>query len=145
METHTHDKSTFWILIIVLGTIFTLTALAYHFRQELDIPHKLRYARDQLLNQEGLYVKFQVAANVGDKSLRLRFSVPCKSMKQKTDLFKKLPGIKHELLMALCDPEMIQSIEQRNFGDIKKNTLRIVNCFTEKAIKQIYVEIFFLN
>ena len=144
MET-THDKSTFWVLMIVMGTIFILTALAYHFRQDLDITRKLKYAKEQFLTQKGLYVKFQVVASIGDKSLRLQFSVPCKSLKQKHELFKKIPGIKHEMLMALSSPEMIQSVEQRNFHDIKENSLRVVNSFTKKTIKRIYVELFFLN
>ncbi len=141
----TEEKNMAIILLFFLGSILTMTGLAYQYRDEIDLTHKLKYVKERFFTTSGVSVKFHVVANIGDKSLRIKYYVPCKDLKQKYRLLKKLPGIKHEMLMAMSRMELIKSVEGRDFNRIKKYSLQVVNYFTKDKINNIYIDFFFLN
>ena len=141
----TDEKYTFIILIFTLGLILTITGLAYHYRKEMDITQRVMNVKNQLFPPREISVKFHLLAGIGDKSLRVKYSVPCKNIKQKEYITKRIPRIKHELLMSMSNQAIAQSIEERDFKAIKKNALQVINSYSTEPIKRLYVEFFFLN
>jgi flagellar basal body-associated protein FliL len=143
----TNEKHSYIILIFLIIFIMVLTGLGYHFRQEINFADRLKGAKNRIVTHQEVCLTFDITASIGDESLRVRYSVPCKSLKQKRNLAKKLPGIKNEMLMVMSSPEMIESLQQRDFKLIKKYSLRTVNYYTDSKdkINNIYVECFFLN
>lgn len=141
----TNEKRAFFILICLLLTLLISTGLAYKFRSELHISQRLRDAKSLLFDSKEILVRFNVIASIDDQQLRIIFSVPCRSLNQKYDMMKILPVIKHELLMALDRPDVIKYVVKRDFKSLKKQSLQIINNYSDKKIKRLYVEYFSLN
>ena len=140
-----NEKHTIYFLAILLVFILTLTGMAYHYRGEIHIPRKLMAVKDRFFSIRGPSVKFDVATSIGDQHLWVKFSAPCINMRHKNQILKRLPKIKHELLMSMSRPEVIQAIEVRDFKSIKKHSLQIINNFSPELINKLYLEFFFLN
>jgi hypothetical protein len=66
-------------------------------------------------------------------------------MKQKGDILKKIPKIKHELFMIMSIPEIGLAVEQRDFGVMKKHLLQAVNKFSSRPVETVYIENYFFN
>ena len=143
--TQTNEKRSFFVLICLLLVILTLTGLAYRFRQEINAPQRLQDAKNLLFNSSNIFLKFHIIAGINDQSLRVKFSVPCSSLSQKYDMMKRLPKIKHELLMTMSRPNVIKSVEERDFKKIKKHSLKVINNYSDKKINKLYVEFFALD
>jgi hypothetical protein len=141
----TNEKQTFFILICVLLILLILTGLAYRFRQEINVPKRLQDAKTLLFSSDEIYVKFNIIAGINDQNLRIKFSVPCGSLTQKYDMMKKIPMIKNDMLMAMSRPDVITSVEERDFKKIKKHSLQVINNYSDKKIKKLYVEFFALD
>ena len=139
------QRHTFFTLIFILVAILTLTSLAYRYREEIEIPRRIMSLKETLFPSDRINVKFQVVAGINGKNLRVKFAVPCGNMKQKYKILKRLPGVKHEMLMSMTRPEVIQSIEERDFGAIKRNSLQVINRYSPEKIDKLYMEFFFLN
>ena len=142
---NTNEKNTHLILLIFVPLIIVLISAGYYFRQELNISEMFNNAKERLLTSRQLSVKINLVASIGEKCLRVNYLVPCKNLDQKLELINKLPGIKHEMLMTLYSPEMIEFVEQRNFKKIKKTSLNTINNYSKETLKSIYVECFFFN
>ena len=90
-------------------------------------------------------MKCIVTARIGTKDLRLKFLIPYKNLKEKEELKKKMPAIKHELLMSADRSDIAQAIEQRNFEGIRMHLLQVVNKFAARPVKELYFESFFFD
>ena len=141
----TSEKIAIFVIVFLLGSILTLTGLAYNYREEIDLSQRIRKIKNRVLEKEEVSLKFNLVAGINEKSLRVKFYIPCKNMKQRHHIFKRLPVIKHELLMSMSRPEVIQSIEERDFNAMKKGSLKIINSVSNEVINRLYLEFFFLN
>ncbi|MFC1866931.1 hypothetical protein ACFL0H_02180 [Thermodesulfobacteriota bacterium] len=145
---HTNDmnqKYTFFTLIAILALILMLSGLAYRYKEELHISQRLNTAKEKYLASQEISVKFNVIAGIGEQCLRLGFSLPCRNLVHKNKISKRLPAIKHELLMSMSRPEVAHLIEKRDFGAIKKLALQLINNHSTEKMKKLYVDFFFLN
>lgn len=134
---------------ILLSLFFTALFLAtlvgiYQFREELQIPVVLREksSRSRALENK---VECNVTAKIGTKDLRLKFLIPYQDLKEREELMKSMPAIKHELLMSGDRSQIAQAIEQRNFEGIRMYLLQVVNRFAARPIKELYFESFFFD
>ena len=141
----TNEKIAIFVIIFVLVSILTLTGLAYNYREEIDFSQRIRTIKNRVFAKEEVSLKFNLVAGINEKSLRVKFSIPCENIKQRHCILKRLPIIKHELLMSMSRPEVMRSIEERDFNAMKRGSLRIINSVSNEAINRLYVEFFFLN
>ncbi|MFC1819828.1 hypothetical protein ACFLZG_01925 [Thermodesulfobacteriota bacterium] len=118
-EKEMNQKYIFIFLCFILVMMLTLTGLAYRYREKINISQRLREVKDRFNSSEQIKVTIDIVAGINEKSLRLQFSVPCKDVNQKQYIMKRLPRIRHELLMSVNRPEVLQSMEQRDFKAIK--------------------------
>ena len=130
----TSEKIAIFVIVFLLGSILTLTGLAYNYREEIDLSQRIRKIKNRVLEKEEVSLKFNLVAGINEKSLRVKFYIPCKNMKQRHHIFKRLPVIK-----------VIQSIEERDFNAMKKGSLKIINSVSNEVINRLYLEFFFLN
>lgn len=47
--------------------------------------------------------------------------------------------------MTMSRPNVIKSVEERDFKKIKKHSLQVINNYSDKKINKLYVEFFALD
>lgn len=140
-----NEKKTSFILILFLISVPFVSGLAYKYRHELRISEKISDIKDSLFSSGNIQFKFDLIASVNDKDLRIKFSIPCKTMSEKQHLTRKLYIIKHEMLMSLDNMDNIYSVNKRDFKRIKANCLRVISKYCEVDSDNAYVEFFAHN
>lgn len=124
------------LVCLVAACLFFL----YSQREKFGIPD---LSSDKLLHagKPAGKIRCRVASNVSDgKYLSLALAIPCKDTRQRSDLERKLPRLRHRFLMSMSQPEMEEFIEQRNFEAIRKQLLNIINQDADKPVDTIYFE-----
>jgi flagellar basal body-associated protein FliL len=132
------------ISLMVMGIIVAGAIAAYKFRDDIKI-ERFIFNKQDVSRRSGIYVRFIVTASIDDKTLRLRFLVPCQDIKQRDEILGKLPVIQHEMIMTLSRPEMTRVVEKRSFSTMKKYMLKSLNNHSDKSIKKLYLENWFYN
>ena len=138
------DLTKIMISIFIAILFLALAIIAYHFRDELKI-EKFVFSNKEYIRRAGIFVRISVTAGIEDKTLRVRFLIPCRNMKQKEEILEKLPVIKHELLMTIDRPDVTQSVKNRRFGSLKKQLLQTVNNYSSESVNKLYLENYFFN
>lgn len=139
------EQGPFLILLFILLSIIILTCLAYHYRDELKLSQMLEDIKEQLLLPGRISIKFDVHAGIDDQNLNIKFLVPCNDLSEKKRIQKRLPRIRHEMLMTMSRPEVIDAIKHHDFKQIKIYFLDVINNFSNEKIEKIYLELFFIN
>ena len=132
------------ISLFITAIIVSSAIIAYQYREDIHIG-KLMFGKEDKLKRSGIYVRFILSASVDDKTLRLRFLVPCQDLKQRDEMLRKLSMIKNEMLMTLSRPEVVRVVEQRSFSTIKKCMLQAINNHSSESVNTLYLENFFCN
>ncbi|MBN1849917.1 MAG: hypothetical protein JW932_15190 [Deltaproteobacteria bacterium] len=130
--------------LIIICMIISGAIVAYQFRDQIRI-ERFFYNKQEGAKLSGIYVRVIVTASINDKTLRLRFLLPCQDIQQRDSLLGKLPVIQHEMIMTLSRPEMVRIIEERRFRAMKKLILETVNNYSERSIQKLYLENWFYN
>lgn len=140
------EKDNFFVAIFLAGLVSALAATAYYYREDI---RTLKISKDKtgrfFSSESRMNVKPVLFANIGTKHLRLKLNIPCKDKEQKDDLLRKMPRIKHELLMSMSSKEVELSIEQKNFNAIRKHLLHVFNSHVTEPLEKLYFEGFFYN
>lgn len=140
------EKDDFFVTIFLIGLVLALSATAYYYREEIRTSKISRDKAGRLFYSESrMNVKPTLFANIGTKHLRLKLNIPCKDKEQKDELLRKMPRIKHELLMSMNSKEVELSIEQKNFKAIRKHLLQVFNNHVTEPLEELYFEGFFCN
>lgn len=132
------------LLITLLGILVTTMVLSHRFRKELDfkrIPLIFQSSHRKTVNQ----VRCLLVTNLQTDDLRFQISIPCENARQKKELYKIMPKIRHELLMSMNRPEIALEVKERKFEDFRSYLLNVINSVSPKPIKEIYFESFFCN
>ncbi len=131
-------------MVIILGIILASIFLVYNYRERLNIAQLITITKDRFFvqNDRRLYIKLVVNATVDNKGLSINYYIPCQNMKQRQQILKTLPGIKNDLIISFSKPELVHSIERRDFKTIKKHFITIINKYTEKKINKLYLTYF---
>jgi len=125
-------------MLLVFATIFTVM---YYQKDEIQLGKLLFNPSHKNQN----HFRCLVVANVALKHLRLKFSIPCSDLKDITHLNKIMPRLKHDMILSIDNENMSRSIKDRDFENIRKTILSVVNRHTRKPVKTIYFENFFFN
>lgn len=119
---------------VLLGTL-------HHYRAEIKVLDlKLRNAP-----VKSAKVHCETATTIGTKHLTLGFYIVSADRSQWEELVKKLPRIKHDILVTANEAKMRSWIAQRDFGKIKASLLETVNRHTGRPVKTVYLESFFYD
>ncbi len=76
----------------------------------------------------------------GDQKLLIKFVIPCEDQRQWDEVTSKMVRVKHECLMALYRPEMVEFIRQRNFEALRKVLVRALNGVVNQHVGTIFFE-----
>lgn len=83
-------------------------------------------------------IVYQFSCPIGDRHyVRFKLSVPFKDNKEKADLMRKLPKIKHQLLISGNRPDVAESIERKDIDTLKQHILKGVHDITGVPIGQL--------
>lgn len=119
--------------------------LSWHYRDDLRVP----VARfKNALNT--LYPKGQVRCSVagavdGSHYLRMKLAIPCKNRKQRLQLTRNLPRLKHRLMMKMGEPEMKEAVKMRDFETIRHHVVTILQEMSKEPVHTVYFEGFIYN
>jgi hypothetical protein len=138
------EKTQIFILLLILTFLVLFSALAYHFKMEIKISDTLTPLKDSA-EKSGRHVKCSLLSSIGSKNLVLELLIPCQDNNQQADLKKKIPKIQHALLLSTEQPLFVSSLERRQFPEIKKHLIKIVNEISETPVKEIFFESFFFH
>jgi len=135
----THKKALLLILIVIgLG----IASVMLYSRRELKIPGlSLRSSGSKSETQ----VECLLVTRVGDRHLRMNFSMPTENRHQRDDLLQKLPAIKNDLLMSANRPEFLSALEFRDFDFIREHLLLIVNQYAKNPVYNLFFESYFFD
>lgn len=136
-----NKKGNIYISSLIIVFFCVLVLFVYHFRKEIHIP-------ELTLDPVGggdQNVKCLLVSSVGSKSLRIGFSIPSEDKRQKENMLKELPRIKHDLLMSADAPDLVSFYKERDFTAIKSYLLRVVNRYSDQPVETIYFESFFYD
>jgi hypothetical protein len=101
--------------------LFLVTSIGiYLYREQPRIPIILKgriLSSRQFEKKEGCCL----TARIGPKYSRIEFAICWEDQREKEELVKKLPSIRHELSMSATRPDLALAIEQRNFEAIRKH------------------------
>ena len=101
---------------------------------------KLRNSKQTVQN-----VRCDVQTALGDKHLRLAFSIASEDMEQRKVLLQNLPRIKHDLQVYSGQTETASWCERRDFVALKGYLMGIVNRHSPRPVKALYIETFFYD
>jgi flagellar basal body-associated protein FliL len=138
------EKTQIFILLTILALLVLFSALAYHFKMDIRIPGTLTQDKESA-DKSGRHVKCSLVSSIGSKNLILEVLIPCQDKSQQAELKKKIPKIQHALLLSTEQPLFVSSLEGRQFPEIKKHLVRIVNEISEKPVKEVFFESFFFH
>ena len=139
------DKKTAVIPVIILFCVMILTVLAYQYRDDLNFRERWAGFKNSIFSSHQTGVKFDIMTDIDDQRVGVKFYIPCKSMREKQKLEKKITLIRHELLMSMSVQENIQFMKSRDFAKIKSLCLSIINRFSPAPVKKVYLEFFMLD
>ncbi|RJR30515.1 MAG: hypothetical protein C4576_33365 [Desulfobacteraceae bacterium] len=135
-EALSHLKS---ILLILLVIGLGITSVIFYSRRELKIPElSLKSSQSKSDSQ----VDCLLVARLGDRHLRMGFYMPAEDRKQRDDLLKKLPAIKHDLLMSAGRADFLSALEIRDFDSIREYLLETVNLHAREPVDSLFFQNF---
>ncbi len=140
-----NEKKTTIVLVLILCVIIFLMGLAYNYREELNLRQRAIDIKNHLFIPRSTGIKFEVTASIEGQILKAKFYIPCNSFQEKQKLTKKIFLIKNEMLMSLSVPENIHAIKKRDFTEIKKNCLGVINKYSSGDINKVYLDFFILS
>lgn len=121
---------------MILILVIVASVLLYN-RKDLKIPEFSSRPSGRTPNNQ---VGCQIVAKVGERRLRMDLVMAAENRDQRDDLLHKLPAIKHDLLMSASQPDLVPSLELRDFDAIRDHVLRTVNQHTNRPVDQLYFE-----
>ena len=135
------DKGNIFFIIFTLLIFATILTALYYKKDEIEVGRLILNPSQKKQN----HFRCLVVANVALKHLRLKFSIPCNDLTEITHLNKNMSRLKHDMLLSIDNDKMSRSIEDRDFDNIRKTIISVVNRHTRKPVKTIYFENFFFN
>jgi flagellar basal body-associated protein FliL len=128
------------------GTVFVAAVfiagswLSWKYRDELRVPlTRFKKALDTV-HLKG-QVRCSVASTVGGTHyLRMKLAIPCEDRKQRLRLTRNLPRFKNQLTMEMSEPEMKETVKNRDFETIRHHIIKILNTISKKPVSNIYFE-----
>ncbi|MFC1823666.1 flagellar basal body-associated FliL family protein [Thermodesulfobacteriota bacterium] len=138
------EKRNILVSFLIFGTIISIFLLAYRFREDIKIPELLVPLVDGA-RPSGRYVKAILVSRIGEKDLRLKLLLPCADKQHQVELMQKMPRIKNSFLQSADHPNFAEPFDRRDFKEIKKFLLKVVNNVSDRPVKDVYFENFFYN
>lgn len=129
------------VYLLLVFFFAALVATIYYFHEEIKIPNLTL----QPLKHEGEKVKCVLVTTVGNKNLRISFSIPSKDKRQREVLLQEIPRIKHELLISIDDPDIKSTFENREFASIRSHLVRVINKHLDQPVDTIYFDSFYYD
>lgn len=129
------------VSLLLIFFFAALVATIYFFHEEIRIPNLTPHS----ITQPGEKVDCVLFSSVGNKNLRILFSIPSKDKRQREVLLKEVPRIRHELLISMDDPDLMSSVENRDFDSIRSHFVRVINNHLDQPIDTIYFEGFYYD
>lgn len=134
-------KRVFFYIPAATIVVIATCAVLYH-RRDLKIPEfSLQPSGRAVENQVGCLL----VAKIGDRDLRIGFVMPTEDRHDREALLEKLPVIKHELLMSSDRPELVHSLEQRDFDAIRDHLLNVINRYSSRPVVKLFFESYFFD
>ena len=135
------DKGNIFFIVFILLIFATILAALYANKDEIQVGKLILRPSQKNETQFSCIV----VANVALKHLRLKFSIPCHNLNEITHLHKNMPRLKNDMILSIDNQRMSGLIEDRDFENIRKTILTVVNKHTRKPVKTVYFENFFFN
>lgn len=133
-------RTPFYILMI--AALVIAASIVLYNRRDLKIPEfSLKPSGRTPDNQVGCLL----VAKVGERHLRMGFVMPAANREDRDDLLQKLPVIKHDLLMSANHPDLVHSLELRDFDAIRNHVLRTVNHHIKRPVDQVFFESYYFD
>ena len=130
--------NTFIVFFLLLVLAVTVTVMVHCGREIRLMGLQFRNSGQPLKN-----VRCEWLATVGNKQLRMVFSIASEDLAQREALLRKLPRIKHDLQVYSNRTETVSWCEGRDFAAIKSHLLEIVNRHSPRSVKALYIETFY--
>lgn len=131
----------FCISFIALLVISLLIILLYYNWGKMAFPVIL----DKFVTKNVPDPSIVFVANIESKILRLKIRVVCNKQAQRDAIIKKKPRIKHVMVNLIKEEEMKRYVLNREFGELRKAILRIINKEIAEPVKTIHIEQFFFD
>lgn len=139
------EKKVAAIFAITVCLFVLFTGLFYYYREELDLRQRVTDIKNNLFSAGSVGLKFHIITDINGQTSRMSFYVPCDNLREKQHLENNISAIKHEMLLSMSVPENVRSVKSRDFNSIKANCLNIVNKYSPKPVKKVYLDFFILN
>ena len=72
-------------------------------------------------------------------------AIPCKDGSQYRRLEAKKQGLKSDILTGLNQEDLARWVEERDFGAIKFEVLKVINKYSERPVEDIYFDSFMVQ
>lgn len=90
-------------------------------------------------------IRCVVIAKLSGKTMRLVFTIPSEDKIHWYELEDKLPKIKHSVLMLFEHQKLLEILENKDFDNLKKHILKVVNVHSSKPIEAVFLDNFFYD